>query len=438
MLALYRAGRQAEALAAYADARRHPRRRARARAGPRAAPAPAGRAAPRAGAGAPPRPGRRRGGAARAAARAVAGRPRGRLLVAGAAAALALTRGDETRPRARARSPAGSCRDRRGDRRAIVRRIAAGRTPGALARTGDGRLWAVDADARTLLARGPGHRRRSRRSPPAGRRPSVAGGAGRLGGRRRAGGGRAVRRAGDDGRATARGRHAHGPRHRRAAAPGRAGEQHGREPARRLGARRLGRRAVRRRRADRPGDGGRDRSHAARGRVRRGGRGRRRLGAAAGRRRARARRGHGARAPPDPPADGRPGAHRGLRGRGLGHRAARRSLFRIPASPDGRPIAALDVGAGAAEVAAGPGRRVGGEPGRGHARRGRRARRRASSGPSASAACRGRWRWRAGRSGSRWPAGGRPPAPGASPASAPCRPRCASPPSRAPGTAPTS
>jgi len=151
VLALYRAGRQAEALAAYADARRTVVDELGLEPGPElrrlqqavlrhepelelppgpgvAAAAPAGRRL------------------ARFAVPAVAA-----IVVAGAAAAFA-TRGDETTAPARAAATGGELVAIDAATGRIVRRIAAGRTPGALARTGDGRLWAVDADARTLLA----------------------------------------------------------------------------------------------------------------------------------------------------------------------------------------------------------------------------------------------------------------------------------------------
>ena len=371
----------------------HPGRRARARAGPRAAPAAAGRAAPRAGAGAAararasPRGARRGGGSRGSPLPAVAA-----IAVAGAAAAFA-TRGDEPAgPPARAAATGGELvAIDAGDRAASCAGSPPGGRPAALARTGDGRLWAVDADARTLLAVDPatgtvetlatgGHADRRRR-----------GRARRVGGRRRAGRGRAVRRAGDHGGAPARGAPTRTVRAtRRAPAHGRAGEQHGREPARRLGARGLGRRAVRRRwcgstrrRRRRPAGRGAPARSPSRPRasdvwalrpdgvVLA-------LDEATG---ARARA--GSALPTDAPARLAAG-----RGAGLGHRAARRAP--VPGRRrDGRAVraprstSALRRGRGGGRT----GRGVGGRT-RSPARSSRSTSEgRASCGPSASAAC---------------------------------------------------
>ncbi len=151
ILALYRCGRQAEALEAYATARHTlveelglepgPELRALQQDVLRQAPA---LDLPRAPARAVPAR-RRPWRAAIAAALAAAA-----VVVAGVAA----TARDDERPPAPALAAATGGEVVAVDAATgrIARRLPAGRTPAALARAPDGRLWAVDADARTLIA----------------------------------------------------------------------------------------------------------------------------------------------------------------------------------------------------------------------------------------------------------------------------------------------
>jgi DNA-binding SARP family transcriptional activator/ABC-type branched-subunit amino acid transport system substrate-binding protein len=157
VLALYRCGRQAEALEAYADARRALVDELGLEPGPDLRRLQQAVLRQEPGLELPPGPGiataapvRRR--LARFAVPAVAA-----LAVAGVAAAVAIS-GDERPAPPRQAAAGGELVAVDAATGRLVRRIAAGRTPGALARTADGRLWAVDADARTLLAVDPATR----------------------------------------------------------------------------------------------------------------------------------------------------------------------------------------------------------------------------------------------------------------------------------------
>ena len=156
ILALYRCGRQAEALEAYTAARRTLVEELGIEPGPelRALQQDVLQQAP--GLELPRPPGRAAAVARRHPWRAaiVAALAAGAVVTAGVAA----TAGEDQRPPGRAIAAATG-----GELVAVdaatgraTRRLPAGRTPAALARAPDGRLWAVDADARTLIAVVPG------------------------------------------------------------------------------------------------------------------------------------------------------------------------------------------------------------------------------------------------------------------------------------------
>jgi DNA-binding SARP family transcriptional activator/ABC-type branched-subunit amino acid transport system substrate-binding protein/sugar lactone lactonase YvrE len=154
VLALYRCGRQADALDAYADARRTLVDELGLEPGPDLRRLQDAVLRHEPGLELPPAPG------------VVAPARRRRFLrhtvptlaavaVAAAGAAFA-TRGDAPAPAVRPAATGGELVALDAATGRIARRLPAGRTPAALARTDDGRLWVVDADARTLLAVDPG------------------------------------------------------------------------------------------------------------------------------------------------------------------------------------------------------------------------------------------------------------------------------------------
>ena len=151
MLALYRCGRQAEALEAYADARRTLVDELGLEPGPDLRRLQQAVLRHEPDLELPPGPGIAASGPVRRRLSRFAVPAVAALAVAGAVAAVAIS-GEERAAPPRQAATGGELVAVDAATGRLGRRIAAGRTPGALARTADGRLWVVDADARTLLA----------------------------------------------------------------------------------------------------------------------------------------------------------------------------------------------------------------------------------------------------------------------------------------------